>query len=65
MTKHKTKKSNNDGYKVAIIGALVALLLMMGHVSKSQQFSQAENDAKDPRKSLLNYKIESIKTEKS
>ena len=40
MTHHKSKKCSKDDPKVAIIGALVALLLLMGQVSKAQEFSQ-------------------------
>ena len=67
MTNHKTKKSNNDDYKVAIIAALVALLLMMGHASRSQQFSQNVKgivEDYDSRETLLGSTVQIIKTEK-
>ena len=40
MTHHKSKNCPKDDRKVTIIGVLVALLLLMGQVSRAQQFSQ-------------------------
>ncbi|MEM6643899.1 MAG: hypothetical protein AAF616_13045 [Bacteroidota bacterium] len=40
MTQYKSKHCLKDDRKVAIIGALVALLLLMGQISKSQAFPQ-------------------------